>query len=149
MVTKRWNGGTVTGDAGVIDSVIDELELARARTAATIERWGSGDDPAARMGRLCASFPSLRGVPGSDPWDAMQLLTWVCSSGAVTTGGRLAAQFVLQVWNPTTDWGAQARRILEIEDAELRPFNVVVALARWDDDHERAFRRWAELPFWP
>ena len=147
MATKRWNGGTLTGDAATLNGVAGELELARARSAATAERWGT--EPEERMRRLCASFPTLRGAPGTDPWDALRLVEWLCTSGAVTTGSRFAGQFVLQVWNPTTDWGAQAKVSLGLTEVALPPFNVVLALAHWDDDHEGAFRAWAELPFWP
>src|SRR5688572_31267540 len=80
--------------------------------------------------------PTLRGVPGTDPWNAMQLLEWLCTSGGVTTGSRHAARFVLQVWNPSTDWGAlamapPAEEGLGLKGVELAPFNVVEALALW------------------
>jgi hypothetical protein len=106
------------------------------------------------MTRLCRSFPTLRGVPGADPWNAMQLLEWLCTSGGVTTGSKHAARFVLQVWNPSTDWGAlamtpPAEEGLGLKGVELAPFNAVEALAVWDSDHGRAFREWCELPFWP
>jgi hypothetical protein len=151
IIKKPWNGGVITGEAAVVEHVIDELELQRSKLAATKEKWGTGDE---RMVRLCHAFPTLRGVPGTDPWNALRFLEWLCTSGGVTTGSKHAGRFVLQVWNPSTDWGALAMQPLAeeglgLKDVELAPFNVVQALAAWDSDHERAFCDWAELPFWP
>jgi len=151
-IKRPWNGGVITGDKAVVDHVVDELELQRNKLAATKEKWGEGSSQ--RMVRLSHAFPTLPGVPGTDPWNAMHLLEWLCTSGAVTTGGKHAARFVLQVWNPSTDWGALAMKPaadegLGLKDVELAPFNVVEALAVWDSDHDRAFREWCELPFWP
>jgi hypothetical protein len=129
-----------------------ELEQQRSKQSATLKRWGS--DPAERMERLCRAFPTLRGQPGTSPWNAMHLLEWLCTGGGVTTGSHHAARFVLQVWNSSTDWGALAMKTPEKEglglaSVELSAFNVVQALAVWDSDHESAFRHWCELPFWP
>ena len=150
-ITKKWRGRTITGDAATVERVVDELELQRAKLAATKEKWGEGNE---RMVRLCRAFPTLRGVPGTDPWNALHLLEWLCTSGGVTTGSSHAARFILQVWNPSTDWGALAMKSLSeeglgLQNVELQPFNVVKALAVWDSEHEAAFLAWAELPFWP
>lgn len=139
-------------EASIAARFIDDLEEQRRKQAATRERWGN--DAAERMRRLCRAFPSLRGVPGADPWDAMHLLAWLCTSGAVTTGSRHAAKFVLQVWNNSTDWAELARKPtaeegLGLADVEFEPFNAVQALAVWDTEHDNAFRAWCELPFWP
>lgn len=156
MKKKLSNGGVIDGDAAVIQRVADDFELQRARGLATRERWGE-DNGAPRMTKLCHAFPTLRGVPGTDPWNAMVFLRWLCTSGAVTTGSRFAGQFVLQVWNPTTDWaqvalapaGPEGLGLRADEVGRLEPFNLVRALAHWDSDHEDALRSWVELPFWP
>jgi hypothetical protein len=153
--SRNFGGGVITGDADVVDRAVDELELVRAQQRAVVERWGAGGVAAGgRMTRLCNAFPTLRGVPGTDPWNAMRFLEWLCASGAVTGGSRHAGRFVLQVWNASDDWGALAGAPvaeggLGLKGVELLPFNVVDALASWDSDHTRAFRDWVELPFWP
>ena len=108
--------------------------------------WGTG--PAA-MEKLCAMFPTLRDAEGTSPWDADKLLRWLCTSSAVTAGGDCAARFVLQVWNSTAEWKYVAAEH-DIDGAEAaRPFNVVEAMGRWDDEHQAAFRAWVEMPFFP
>ena len=151
-IKRSWSGGTITGESAVVEHVIDELELQRAKVAATKEKWGA--DGNERMARLCRTFPTLRGVPGTEPWNAMHFLDWLCTSPAVTTGSDHAGRFVLQVWNPGTNWAELAMKSpadegLGLKGIELEPFNVVQALAVWDSDHERAFLEWCALPFWP
>lgn len=57
----------------------------------------------ANMAWLCRQFPTLIGMPGTDPFDAIALHAWV-RSGAATSGSRHAVRFVLQVWNCTERW---------------------------------------------
>lgn len=73
------------------------------------ELWGEIGPGA--MTRLAKLFPSLReGVPGVDPWDAIELLDWLCGP-APTSGSTQAALFVLGAWNDH-DW-------IEVAKAEL------------------------------
>jgi hypothetical protein len=62
------------------------------------------------MTRLAKMFPSLRDVPGVEPWDATRLLEWLCGP-APTSGSTWAALFVLGVWNDS-DWQEVARDVL-------------------------------------
>lgn len=137
------------------DSAADALaaiERARALEADRKTTWG--DDNRVAMTRLCNLFPTLVGVPGTDPWTPHELLRWLLTSGGPTSGSVHAAKFVLQVWNSAADWQALARAPVEddglgIDDARLTPFNVVAALGTWDHEHTSAFLRWAYTPFWP
>ena len=61
------------------------------------------------------------------------------------------ARFVLQVWNPSTDWKEVARELgVDADSADvLAPFNVVASIGGWDEEHRKAFLNWCEAPFWP
>lgn len=106
-----------------------------------------------KMSDLCSSFPTLRGRPGTEPWDQHTFARWA-SGPAPSHGGRLAAAFVLSVWNGCSfHWDYQAR---EYEDPWFNedPFNVgrfdvVVALQTWDASHHEAFLAWCRDPFYP
>lgn len=52
-----------------------------------------------KMSQLAESFPSLKGKPGVRPWDN-EILEAQLHEPWVTTGSRLAIQFVLSVWDP-------------------------------------------------
>jgi hypothetical protein len=153
MYSKRWRNSVVTGEsAEEVERVIAQLEASADQAAQRNALWGR--DERTRMTRLCWSFPTLVHADGVLPWNPERFLRWLLTSGAPGSGARHAAKFVLQVWNSSTDWAAWARESPEkdglgIADAELAPFNVVDALAVWDDEHASAFRTWAELPFWP
>jgi len=131
-------------------------ELARAMAHASIrraeeqaklkrERWGDAGEE--RMTRLARSFPSLRDALGVDPWDALTFLRW-SDRPQLTSGMVHAIRFVLQVWNPSTDWRETAAAH-GIDGSHLEPFNVVHALSTWDDAHRDAFLAWCEVPFYP
>ena len=90
-----------------------------------------------RMTLLAETFPTLRGAPGVDPWEPHELNRW--AAGPRSPGERLAARFVLNLWSGGND----------VEDWECGPFEVFEALARWDDEHRRAFATWALNPWWP
>ena len=96
-----------------------------------------------RMSALCATFPTLRGAPGSGTdrtgavsgcFCARELELWA-RGPAGTSGLWAAAQFALLVFNPTVLW-------------RLGAFNVVTAMQNWDSNHREAFARWAADPFW-
>jgi len=87
------------------------------------------------MAWLCRQFPTLRGAPGAEPFDAIKLHAWA-RGGAGTSGNRHAVRFVLQVWDSAERWA-------------LGDFNLVAAFAGWDDDHRRVVLRWASAPWFP
>lgn len=127
------------------------LDVDRARLLPTDESWRAARESAAiareasllfrrdhrgAMSRLAEAFPTLReSVPGVRPWDPEAIDTWLDTSGAVTSGSRDAAAFVLGVWNPN----AQGRVA----------FDVHRALGTWDRAHRAAFLAWATAPWWP
>lgn len=95
-----------------------------------------------RMSALARTFPSLARItggagnaaPGVAPFDALELHTWVTTSGARTSGNYHAVAFVLNVFNGP-EWG------------EKMPFDVVQAFAVWDRPHREAFLAWARDPW--
>lgn len=120
--------------------------LARARAFAQrkSERWGTEEQ---RMTRLVRCFPSLADADGIEPWDATRFLRWACD--ADMTSGRLhAVRFVLQVWNPSTDW-TESAAAHGLDGQHLSAFNVFHACAVWDETHRAGFLAWVELPFHP
>lgn len=98
-----------------------------------------------QMAQLCWSFPTLRGVPGTDPWDQYLFARWA-SGPAPTHASRQAAAFVLAVWNGGTPddggWWNQG-------DYLAGRFDVVEAFSIWDRQHQAAFKHWCNAPFWP
>jgi len=100
---------TVSGKSEeAIAEAVAHLHRQELREAARRERWGEGG--AEGMQRLCRLFPTLRGVPGTDPWEWDKLLEWL-TGPAPTSGSTWAALFVLGVWNPTTDWSDMAQEL--------------------------------------
>lgn len=87
------------------------------------------------MTALCSTLPSLRGQPGTEPFDAERLYAWLTTSGARTSGNAAAVAFVLAVFNESA-W------------RERFPFFVGDALSVWDLEHRRAFLAWAADPWW-
>lgn len=119
---------------------------------------------------LAGTFPSIQGkLWGIDfeRWAPIDLRTMVFGS---SHGERCALQFLLRVWNASTDWDDP--RIIEAWSEHLteRPavpfefdptiathahayrvgkFDVFEALGVWDDEHRAAFLEWAKDPIWP
>ncbi len=60
-------------------------------------RWN--DSLTVAMSELANLFPTMRGVPGTNPWNVEALIAWM-NTGAPTTGSWHAAMFLLGVWNP-------------------------------------------------
>lgn len=84
-----------------------------------------------RLSELCATFPALRGMEGTAPWDADRLATrWHTASG----GERAAICFVLNVWNHHARW-------------HCGPFTMN-DFSRLDEDNRAAFVAWAREPWW-
>lgn len=98
-----------------------------------------------RMSLLAESFHGLRGAPGVRPWDQDKFAHWA-SSGSPTAASRLAAAFVLSVWNggQPKDGGWWSKRPFRVGR-----FDPVEAVARWDHLHVEAYLAWCRNPFWP
>jgi len=125
----------------------DVLERARNRATASRERWGSTADVSRQMSALSQCFHSLRGANGTEPWDPERLMRWACAGRS--HGEVLAARFVLSVWNSGTDWAEEAKAEGIDNSAALARFDLFEALQTWDYDHQDAFLKWVEAPFWP
>lgn len=97
-----------------------------------------------RMTLLCESFPSLRGVPGTAPWDQIRFARWA-SGPAPSAAMRLAAAFLLTVWNgcdSEDSWWNEGK-------FSVGHFDAVDAMRLWDYQHQAAFVSWCLKPFWP
>lgn len=152
-------GRPMTNNLTADDEAVMRQKLAEARFAAEEtddrrrEAWPHNNDdgkinlPAA-MAVLANSFPTLHGSPGAEPWDAITMLKQLCPGG----GGyseKLAARFVLGVWNSDEDWIETARKHGIANPEVAAKFDVFEAISKWDDEHRRAFLTWCEAPFWP
>lgn len=89
-----------------------------------------------QMAVIAARFPSLRGKPGTKPWDPLALDLWAYQGKAVTGGSLHAARFALSIWNHDASW-------------KVGPFNLVAAFGTWDEAHREAFLAWCREPFFP
>lgn len=139
------NAATTDDDASVERAARDYLARARAFAQQKRERWG--DDSRQCMTRLVRRFPSLGDADGIEPWDATRFLRWACD--ADMTSGRLhAVRFILQVWNPSTDW-TEVAAAQGLDGGHLTAFNVVDACAVWDESHRAGCLAYIELPFQP
>lgn len=95
------------------------------------------------MERLCQSFPSLRGAPGTAPWDQHRFARW--ASGGISDGQQLAAQCILAIWN----WGAAPDDWFNQSPYSVGVFDAMAAMRIWDHDHRAAYVGWCLKPFWP
>ena len=87
-----------------------------------------------RMEALALSFPSLEHAPGVSPWEPEVFAEWAAGP-APSHGTRCAAPLVLLVWNSYAEWPCGR-------------FDLMDALACWDDRHRAAFIAWAQKPWW-
>jgi hypothetical protein len=134
-----------------VDEILDELhDQAEREIHASIERqrqqrsrWPKSLTQA--MSELANLFPTMRGVPGTDPWNVQQLLAWM-NTGAPTTGSWHAAMFLLGVWNPHTKWNQEGLRMRKGASGK---FDLFVAMHGWDQQHIDAAREWIANPFFP
>lgn len=85
-----------------------------------------------RIESLAKSFPSLEKQMADREWDAIALDKWAATVSS--HGEKLAAQFVLRVWNHHQDW-------------ERGKFDPIEAYGVWDDEHWRAYHQWTAAPF--
>jgi hypothetical protein len=132
----EYDGGTISGpDEASVREVVASLEEGKRRAA----RWP--EDGPSRMAALARLFPSMRGVPGTDPWNVEALIAWT-QTGAPTSGSGWAARFLLSVWNPSTNWS-------EHGVPGAGKFDLMEAWDSFDDQHRAAVMQWLAAPFWP
>lgn len=89
-----------------------------------------------RMCELVVSFPCIARAKCRDAtghWDPVVFISWA-KTHAYSHGEKLAARFVLGVWN-TDGWRALGKR-----------FDFFEAMTT---ENRAAFVRWAERPWWP
>jgi hypothetical protein len=147
-------GHTLTGDSEVrVRKVLDSMEAQRIRQT----QWPK--DNRAQMTALGRLFPTMlrrdgTTVPGIDPWDSAELVTWLNTSGEPTSGSRQAAMFLLSVWNGD-DWTAHGLKVRKIPPGgwkgarRIGRFDFNDAWACWDEGHRNAALAWLTNPFWP
>lgn len=115
-----------------IDEVVAQFRRDQERELWRREFWGDAGPES--MTRLCGLFPSLRGVPGTRPWNAIELLEWLCGP-APGSGAHWAGLFVLGVWNPGTDWREEAQQL------PARPCHVCAGVGRLERETGNPVRR--------
>ena len=86
-----------------------------------------------RISELAKAFPSLAEQGSVKNWDAMTLDEWA-ASGIPCHGEKIAAQFLLRVWNQYEEW-------------ECGKFDPIEAQGVWDDEHWQGFQKWTAKPF--
>jgi hypothetical protein len=86
-----------------------------------------------RIEDLALTFPSLKGKPGVRPWDANTVDDWTSGEEA-SHGERITGRFILAVYNPNFAWRSGR-------------FDLMEALAVWDEAHYRAFLAWVVEPW--
>jgi hypothetical protein len=105
------------------------------------------------LGRLFPTMVRFDGstVPGIDPWDPVELVRWLNTSGEPTGGSRQAALFLLSVWNADdwTSFGLKRRRQQKGQPRRIGRWDMTDAWAIWDDGHRAAALAWMTNPFWP
>ncbi len=115
-----------------------------------------------KMLTLMRAFPTLAELEEGDDgwgkwlatgWDPKAIDRWAARSPAVTSGSRLAIQFVLAVWS------GRALHLHPSDDMAALPtqwecpwkvggFDVMHALKLWDREHREAFLAFAHDPWW-
>lgn len=98
-----------------------------------------------RIAQLALTFPCLHNAPGVMPFDAIKLLKW--ASTVASHGERIAARFLLSVWNSSTDWGDVARE--RGFGSDFKRFDLFEAMHCFDAEHLAAMQAWIKRPFFP
>jgi hypothetical protein len=127
------------GPEGLLDEFAASLEREKKRRA----RWPQ--DYRLAMTQLAKLFPTMQGVPGTDPWNVERLIAWL-NTGAPTSGSWHAAMFLLGVWNPHTKWNQEG---VKMRKGASGKFDLFAAFAAWDQNHIQAMQEWIAAPFWP
>lgn len=109
----------------------------QAPPASQVAPVGAPGSPASllleRLSALASSFPSLRGKPGTKPFNGARLDDWAVHLDEDTCGIS-SARFVLAVYDSRATWKAGA-------------FDLFAAVKAWDRLHRRAFAEWAAAPW--
>lgn len=132
VVTQVWKDREITGHPDAVAEMVQQLEKGERLAQLRRERWGGGGREG--MARLCARFPGLQEADGVSPWCVHRLLAW-SFSGAVTGGSSHALRFVLQVWNPRTNWQEVVEAVARKPSAPTR---------RWHEDGDGDAAKLAE-----
>lgn len=132
-----------TKDHELHEEAVREIRDSMERGQRQRDRWPENLNRA--MSELAKLFPTMHGVPGTDPWDVHQLLAWM-NTGAPTTGSWHAAMFLLGVWNPHTKWNQEG---VKMRKGASGKFDLFVAMQGWDQQHIDAAREWIANPFFP
>lgn len=139
----------ISGPDGMIvveaseQELIDEFAASMGKEKKRRERWPS--DYRLAMSELAKLFPTMRGVPGTDPWNVEKLIAWL-NTGAPTSGSWHAAMFLLGVWNPHTKWNKEG---VKMRKGASGKFDLFAAYGVWDEHHIQAMQEWLAVPFWP
>jgi hypothetical protein len=133
----------LSDNAALRADAIREIHKSIERQREQRARWPENLNHA--MSELAKLFPTMRGVPGTDPWDVHQLMAWM-NTGAPTTGSWWAAMFLLGVWNPHTKWNQEG---VKMRKGATGKFDLFVAMHGWDQQHIDAALEWIRNPFFP
>ena len=120
-----------------------EIFLSIERQRLQRARWPENLNHA--MSELAQLFPTMHGVPGTNPWNVEQLIAWM-NTGAPTTGSWHAAMFLLGVWNPHTKWNQEG---LKMRKGASGKFDLFAAMHGWDQQHIETALEWINNPFFP
>jgi hypothetical protein len=86
------------------------------------------------MAALVLTFPSTTSAPPARFCDANSFDRWAAET-PLSHGELVTARFLLAVWNPGHEW-------------RFGRFDMMEAIAVWDDRYRAAFIAWARDPFW-
>jgi hypothetical protein len=125
------------------ERILTEFTQSMAKERERLKHWPA--DYRQRMSALANLFPTMRGVPGTAPWNVDLLIKWM-NGPAPTSGSWNAAMFLLGVWNPKTNWKECG---LKLRKGVQGRFDFFRAIGCWDAEHEAAFMEWVKYPFWP
>lgn len=120
-----------------MNAMADQGRVTRARKRAQEARDMRAKDSDRALRLLARAFPGLSRADGLKLiWDPYALTDWALDS-ARTDEQRDCVRFLLAVWDPG-----------RLDHGTLGPFELHVALARWDPAHRAVFATWAADPWW-
>jgi len=143
LIDGRFNDLTRLDPEAVHAEAVREITTSIERQRRQRDRWPENLNHA--MSELARLFPTMQGVPGTDPWDVHKLMGWM-NTGAPTTGSWHAAMFLLGVWNPHTKWNQEGVKMRKGANGK---FDLFVAMQGWDQQHIDAAMEWIRNPFFP
>lgn len=85
-----------------------------------------------------------------NPWNQHEFARWASSGALCGTAQRMAAAFVLSVWNGCClEDGGRSKTWWNQKPFRVGTFDAVLAFATWDDEHRHAYLAWCADPFFP